>query len=212
MGKGSRMSAWLERDGFDVPVVQRVPVGIAYTTALFTRPSVPREPPVACALDQFSVPLTTRPSSRPDSNDGPIALAVYAIEAARWQAVTMAYGPRPARVTAHDIRDMCEGLPDVFGEATLGEPMGETASYYYRESVRRSTADLERFPTGLFGVGDAVATFNPIHGQGIMSAAVQASTLATHFSAGNDPAARNRDFAELAEAAVDGLWEAAAGA
>lgn len=212
MGKGSRMSDWLERDGFDVPVVQRVPVGIGYTTALFTRPPDPREPPVACALDQFSVPLTTRLSSHPDSSAGPIALAVYAIEASQWQAVTMTYGPRPARVTADDIREMCVRLPDIFREATLGEPVGEPASYYYRESMRRTTADLERFPTGLFGVGDAVATFNPINGQGMMSAAIQASILATHFAAGNDAAARNRDFRELAEAAIDGLWKEAAGA
>ncbi len=211
MGKGSRLSHWLAKDGFDTPVVQRVPVGIGYTTAGFTRPADPREPDIACALDQFSTPLTTAFSIYPASNNGPISLAVYAIEANLWQAVAMAYGPRRPGMTVEDIRGICATLDGIFQEATSGEPVGEPASYYYQGSLRRSTATLEHFPTGLFSAGDSLASFNPIHGQGMMSAAIQASTLATHFSVEIDPAGTNRTFSKLSESAVDELWKVAAG-
>jgi 2-polyprenyl-6-methoxyphenol hydroxylase-like FAD-dependent oxidoreductase len=209
MGRSSRLSNWLVGSGFAAPAVQRVPVGISYATALFRRPEEPREPDIPVALGQFtSPPPVTR--SLPAGGAGLAAIGIYAIEGSLWQVVTMAYERDRAETTAEGLRALSADLPEVFREATHGDPAGEVATYYYRESLRRSV-DPRNFPAGLVSIGDSVASFNPIHGQGLMSAAGQVSALAAYLAASDDPAGQSRAFIQDSDKAVDETWKACAG-
>jgi hypothetical protein len=69
---------------------------------------------------------------------------------------------------------------------------------------------LSRFPARLVSVGDAVASFNPVYGQGISSAA-PASCLSEYLV--GDPALRMpaAEFFALQEAVVDAAWTISAG-
>jgi 2-polyprenyl-6-methoxyphenol hydroxylase-like FAD-dependent oxidoreductase len=183
------------------PRVQRVPVGIRYATAMFSRRQDPPEPETACALNQFTTPAS-------DALNGLAALAVCAIERSRWQVVAMAYGRDRSEPTVDELRSISAGLPEVFREATAGDPMGDVAAFYYRESVRRSVLDPEHFAAGLVRIGDAVASFNPIHGSGILSAAIQASVLAEQLANESVPAMETKRCVRLVEAAVDEMWKA----
>ncbi|MFD0783263.1 hypothetical protein ACFQZ8_04925 [Micromonospora azadirachtae] len=150
-------------------------------------------------------------TSPPLDGSGPAAVAVYAIEGGLWQVVAIAYGRSRAETTVKDIRGLATKLPAVFGEATSGEPVGEPASFFFHDSLRRLSADLERFPLGLIAVGDAVASFNPLHGLGMASAVKQASILADLLAGGVDPAGPAREFMRLNEAAVAAMWKEGAG-
>jgi 2-polyprenyl-6-methoxyphenol hydroxylase-like FAD-dependent oxidoreductase len=210
MGRSSRLSSWLVDSGFAAPAVQRVPVGISYATALFRRPEYPREPDIPVALGQFtSPPPVTR--SLPDGGAGIAAIGIYAIEESLWQVVTMAYERDRAGTTPEGLRALSARLPEVFREATNGDPVGEVATYYYRESLRRSV-DPGNLPAGLVSIGDSVASFNPIHGQGLVSAASQVSALAAHLAASADPAGQSRAFVQESEKVVDEMWKVGAGA
>ncbi|MCZ4602373.1 hypothetical protein O3S80_00995 [Streptomyces sp. Lzd4kr] len=206
MGRGSRMASWLEEDGFPAPVLHRIPVGISYTTALFSRLQSRRESNISCALNQIvSTPPGVFPS-RFSATRQLVAVAAYAIEGDRWQVVVITRGYDRMKMTPQDVRDVCAGLPVVFREATLGPPIGEPASFYYGDSRRRSPMKTEDLPIGLFSVGDSVASFNPIHGEGISIAARQAAILAEQFSATDDMATRTREFIRNRELIIGETW------
>jgi 2-polyprenyl-6-methoxyphenol hydroxylase-like FAD-dependent oxidoreductase len=59
--------------------------------------------------------------------------------------------------------------------------------------------------------GDAVASFNPIYGQGMSSAALQASCLSEYLSTGPDLQVPATGFFELQQVVVDAAWAMSAG-
>lgn len=80
---------------------------------------------------------------------------------------------RPGRTLA-GLREICAKLPGAFAQATRGDVTREVVTYHQEESRRRDFSGLSRFPARLVSVGDAVASFNPVHGQGMSSAATLA--------------------------------------
>ena len=211
MGRGSRLSHWLAEDGRSAPGVERVPVRVSYATAAFSRPSAPREPVTATALHQFTEPPTD--DRRPHAADGPglAAIAIYAVEGDRWQVVAMTYSRNQVPTTASDLRSLCASLPPVFREATSGDPIGEAATFFYRDSRRRQISDPESCPAGLVSVGDSAASFNPVHGLGMSSAAAQAAILAGPFTTDGDPAAQTAGLIRQQQKVIDEKWKANAG-
>jgi 2-polyprenyl-6-methoxyphenol hydroxylase-like FAD-dependent oxidoreductase len=208
MGRGSRISHWLADDARGAPGAERVPVGVSYATAVFSRPPAPREPVIATALHQFTAPPPA--DHRPHAADGRglAAIAVYAVERNRWQVVAMTYSGNQVPTTVSDLRSLCAGLPPVFREAASGEPIGEAATFYFRDSRRRQITNPESYPAGLASVGDSVATFNPVHGQGMSSAAAQAAILAELFSTSGNPAAQTAGLVRQQQKAIDETWKA----
>ncbi|MEV0157685.1 hypothetical protein AB0H57_28735 [Micromonospora sp. NPDC050686] len=63
-----------------------------------------------------------------------------------------------------------------------------------------------RVPGGVVAVGDAVASFNPIYGQGMSSAALHASCLSAYLRSGADPRGPARGFFALQRVIVDAAW------
>jgi hypothetical protein len=67
---------------------------------------------------------------------------------------------------------------------------------------------LNRFPDGLFIIGDALCTFNPIYGQGMTVASMEALALREHLRKGPPhPRRFLRDVARL----IDAPWDMSAG-
>jgi 2-polyprenyl-6-methoxyphenol hydroxylase-like FAD-dependent oxidoreductase len=206
MGRGSRLRRWLSESGLNAPDVRREPVNLSYATALFSRPSDPREPEIGTALQQFTTPPPD--DQHASEGRGLAGIAYYAVEGNRWQVVAMTYSSAQVPMTACNLRDLCATLPDIFRQATAGDAIGEAATFYYRDARRRQITDPRQLPAGLVSIGDSVASFNPIHGQGITSAASQAAALGAHLTASSDPAGQLADFTERQEKDVDQIWNA----
>ncbi|WP_306204577.1 NAD(P)/FAD-dependent oxidoreductase [Actinoplanes sp. RD1] len=206
-GRNSPLFRWLGQAGFPVPAVLRHPVNIGYTTALFARRHTAGGPGVVCALDQF---VTSEPSRV--GGDRPAGAAVYAVEGNLWQLVVMAYGRDRRQVTIDELRALAAALPEVFREAARGRPVGEIARYFYRAGVYRPVVDAASFPTGLLAVGDSVASFDPIRGQGMYSVARQASIIAEFMAGGGNLATGSRDCIQARDAVVGELWAETEGA
>ena len=58
------------------------------------------------------------------------------------------------------------------------EPLGPPVTHRFPANQRRHVERMRRFPLGWVLLGDAVSSFDPVYGQGITSAAMQAHALA----------------------------------
>jgi 2-polyprenyl-6-methoxyphenol hydroxylase-like FAD-dependent oxidoreductase len=202
MGRSSRLSNWLKDDGYDAPRLERLHSPINYATALFERPVKFADLETAGVLGLFT----------PDYPSGEVSVAAAnAIEDQQWLVMLMGYGDhRPGR-TIGEFRDACAKLPPIFTTVTAGAVTGDVVTYHQGESRRRHFADLGRFPAGLVSVGDAVASFNPIYGQGMSSATLHASCLARYL--GGEPSLGTvaHEFFRLQQVVVDAAWAVSAG-
>ena len=124
-------------------------------------------------------------------------------------ALIAGYGDdRPER-DLEDFQRRCrEDFPPLFGEVATTCPLiGEVLTYHQADSRRRDFSALDRLPAGIVATGDAVASFNPIYGQGMTSAALHASALSEYLR--SDPRLDQPATAyfELVKVVVDVAWQ-----
>jgi len=67
--------------------------------------------------------------------------------------------------------------PEVYEALQGAEPLGEAISHRFPSNLRRHYERMARFPQGLAVLGDAHCSFNPIYGQGMTAAALNAEAL-----------------------------------
>jgi 2-polyprenyl-6-methoxyphenol hydroxylase-like FAD-dependent oxidoreductase len=195
-GRSSRLADWLAQYDLPKPSIQRIPIKLNYATTTF------RRPPDQEAWLGFSFD-TTAP--------GRVARvgAVVPIEGNRWSMSISGYvDDRPSR-DFDDYRQRCErDFPPEFGRlAATAEPAGAVATYHMADARRRDFPALDRFPTRLAVAGDAVASFNPVYGQGITSAALHASCLSAYLRSDPDLTQPAHRYFDDVRVIVDAAWQ-----
>ncbi len=202
MGRSSRLSNWLRQDGYDQPRLERLESPVNYATALFERPVKFPELEVATVLQLFT----------PQYPSGGVSVAAAnAIEEQQWLVMLMGYGDnRPGR-TLDEFRARCAALPAIFSDITSGGVTRGVVTYRQAENRRRHFAEAGCLPARLVSMGDAVASFNPVYGQGMSSAALHASCLASYLDSGTDLDEAAMEFFRLQQVVVDAAWAVSAG-
>ncbi|BCJ46956.1 hydroxylase [Actinoplanes ianthinogenes] len=195
-GRSSRLSDWLEADGFPRPPMQRMGIKLNYATKLFRRPA--------------DAPVWTCISI---ANPGPGKVARIGgftpIEGDRWTMLVSGYADDKPGRDADEYRERCvRDFPAEFGQvATQSEAAGEVITYHQADSRRRDFHLLRRFPSRLVAAGDAVASFNPVYGQGMTSAMLHASCLSEYLR--GNPALDQPALSYFADVkvVVDAAWQ-----
>ena len=91
------------------------------------------------------------------------------------------------------------------------EPVSDIFPYKYPGSLRRHYEGLNRFPEGFLVLGDAMCSFNPVYGQGMTSASLQAAALDTLLKERMELTGLWRLFYKAAAQVVDIPWQLAVG-
>ena len=197
-GRGGRALFWLEELGYEKPREERVEVDIAYTTRHFRRSA--RDLPGLDAVILAANPQNWRPS------------VVLAQEGDRWCVTLGGYFGERAPDDLEGFLAYARSLPspEIYNAIRDAEPIGEAATYAFKASLRRRYEKLEKFPEGYLPFGDALASFNPVYGQGMSVAAAEALALRGCLEKGT----RNlrRRFFAAAAAVIDTPWSMAVGA
>jgi 2-polyprenyl-6-methoxyphenol hydroxylase-like FAD-dependent oxidoreductase len=194
-GRGSRLPEWLEQGGWPRPRAERLPVDIRYLAARYTRPADRRGPLVGISHHS------------PRSTGDVAGAAVSAIENQQWAVVVAHFGDRAESRSPDEFAARCRQLPPIFQEAVRGERIGEIEPYRHPDSRWRHFEELDRFPARLAVVGDAVASFNPVHAQGMTAAALHASCLSEYLRSGPDLDSPARHLLELEKVVVGAAWQ-----
>jgi hypothetical protein len=196
-GRGSRAPLWLEALGYARPETEQVRIGLGYATRIY------RLPPDA--LDGDLAVLQAATPQHPRTG------ALQRLEGDRWM-LTLAgiLGDHPPTDPGGFLA-FAQSLqfPDIYEAVRSAQPLDDPVGFRFPASVRHRYERLDRFPDGLLVLGDAVASFNPIYGQGMSVAAVEALALRRHLERGTEPQSR-RWFRDLAQV-VDVPWDMSAG-
>lgn len=178
-GRGSPALKWLEALGYPTPEEEEVKIKVGYATRLYRRNP----------QDQFAVMISPHPPS------GRRGAYLFPIEQNRWIVTAGGlmgdYPPTEEAGFLEFLRSL--PAPHIYSILSRAQPLSDIHPYRYPSSLRRHYEKLNRFPEGYLVIGDAFASFNPIYGQGITSAALQAQAL-SHLLQGRQ--------------SLQGLWRA----
>lgn len=199
-GRGSRTPAWLAELGFARPPEERVKIGLAYTTRHFQLPA-----------DPFDGDLAIIPVATPSHPRGAFFYKLPGDGSRVELSLTGVLGDHPPN-DPEGFLAYAKTLPapGIYEAIQDAEPLDDPVTFQFPASVRRRYERLDRFPAGLLVLGDAACSFNPVYGQGMTSAALQALTLGRHLRDGGLP--RAKEFFRDTARDIDAPWDFSAGA
>ena len=195
-GRTSRTHQWLADHGYPTPTVDHVTVGLAYSTVTIERPA-----------DETQAYL-----SAPDPPDTKGGTAVPVENGGLLVTLFGMHGDHPPTDMNGYIK-FAEELASPKLATLLKERQclsDDISRYPFPSSQWRHYEELHRFPDGLAVTGDAIASFNPIYGQGMSAAALDALQL--HHTIAESDANIGPRFFERIEPHIETIWQTAVGA
>jgi 2-polyprenyl-6-methoxyphenol hydroxylase-like FAD-dependent oxidoreductase len=164
-GRGSRAPRWLESMGFVRPAETTIGVDAAYSSAFYRRPQT-----------YDSEPLVFITGPPPAFTRRGYAAAIE--EEILLVGVVGAFGDYPptneAELLGYAEQLHCSFIADLMKSC---ERLSTIAHHRFPLSVQRHYERMPSFPEGLLILGDALCCFNPIHAQGMSTAALHAEAL-----------------------------------
>ncbi|MFC4543773.1 FAD-dependent oxidoreductase [Halosolutus amylolyticus] len=196
-GHTSRTPTWLERHGYAPPPIDEVRIDLVYSTIAIERPPNDRRTIGVLA----EAPRTRGGAAMPVEGDRWL-VNLHGLHGDRPPTDPAAFTAFAASLPTPELTALIEEYP------WLSEDVDR---YPFPASRRYRYEDLDRLPEGLVVTGDAIASYNPIYGQG-MSVAILEGLALHHALAEGGREDLARRFFRRAAAIVDVAWAMAIGA
>ncbi|MEV8511462.1 hypothetical protein [Dactylosporangium sp. NPDC051484] len=164
-GRGGRSQQWLRDLGHREPRVTEMKIGVGYATRLYRR----RPTDLGDARAAFALP--DPPSELRAGLALPIEGDRWVVSLGGWHS---AFPRDEAAFAAHAASLPHPGLAGIVAD---GEALSDITVCTLPVSRRRHFEELHGAPAGYLALGDAVCSFNPIYGQGMTCAAIEAVEL-----------------------------------
>ncbi|RXZ78614.1 FAD dependent oxidoreductase [Paenibacillaceae bacterium] len=167
-GRASKVIKWLESLGQHVPEPEHLKVPLGYSTRYYKIP-----PHVDQKWKSFFYDT--------QAGEGVSAVMVHRIEDQIAGATIASTGGEhyPSTNAAEFEKELKQLVPSEIAEVLEQlEPFQGPRGYRLTDSVRQHFEKMESWPSGLLVLGDALCSFDPIYGQGMTVAAIEAETLA----------------------------------
>lgn len=165
-GAGSNSTNWLRQLGFDAPQKTEVKVNLFYASRIYSWLSSKNK-------DWGNLLVYPNP---PRQNRGG---SISPIENQRWMVTLLGYGVESPPSTVEEFINYAKSLeqPDVYEAIKNGTPETDVSVYRFPALRRFHYEKLQRFPNGLIVIGDAFCRIDPVFGQGMSIAALEAIAL-----------------------------------
>lgn len=199
-GRGSASPKWLQALGYERPAESKVKVNIGYATRTYRR-----RPGDLVGADLIMIVGTP-----PHCNRGAY---MFPVEDDRWMLTAAGFRQQRPPSDEEGFYEFIRNLPapDAFNIIRHAEPLSDIVTHNFPSNQRRHYEKLTRFPEGYLVIGDAVGSFNPIYGQGMSSAAMQADLLNQILSQRTDLHGLWRPYFKAVGKLIDIPWQLAVG-
>lgn len=191
MGRSARTPAFLDGLGYGRPVAERSTTNANYTSLQMRIPEG-----IIKERMTFVVPEPKKPTGG--------AFSVYEHDTWIFTLTRLADNEPPNNLTGM-IRMATQFAPPALLRALKrGEPIGEISVFRYPGAIWRRYDQMDRFPAGFLVFGDAICSTNPIYGQGMTVAALEATALRDCLADGNGDL--SRQFFAAAADHIGPMW------
>ena len=165
-GRGALTLALLQSIGRSLPEETTIGIDLGYASCVFAIPD-------GASTDWKGV-MTF--GQAPQNSRGGLMLP---LEGSRWMATI---GGRHGDVPPGDVEGFLTyaralRTPTIYNAISHAKRLDGVARYGFPESVRRHFDGLDVLHRGLLPIGDAICRFNPVYGQGMSVAALEACLL-----------------------------------
>jgi hypothetical protein len=145
---------------------------------------------------------------------GKRASFVFPIEGDRWiSTIACGYGSDvPSDYESFRAAAATLPSPELRDLLTRAEPLTDVVNHRLPSSRRRRYEKVRRAPAGFVALGDAICSFNPVYGQGMSSAVLQAVALGNALEEHRNDTRLVHAFYKRAGKVIDNPWKIAVGA
>lgn len=195
-GRGSKIGRWLAALGVRAPEEELLRVGMCYASRGY------RRDPAQLSGAKIVQVIPTTGIQR--------GAVLVAQEGDRWLLTMAGYLGDEPPLDEHGFLEFARSLPvpDIHRVAATAEPLGEATSARFPASLRRRFERLADLPERLLVVADSLCSFNPIYGQGMTVAALEALVLRDCLAHGEPERLASRFFARAGKL-LDIPWKLA---